>query len=331
MSYSKKIHGRVLHVDKEKIYCARGHKIFLSIDNGKNWKEWASLPIPFWEKIIMSIPLLSRLFRKAIHHLVINEKLSLITVKNKSFIVENGKTSQIESLRGSRPMVFCQSKNGIILYGEYRPNIEKKPVHIWQLDVHYKRWEPVWQFNDVRHIHGVFQDPYTDDFWVTTGDEDSESGIWCTHDNFITLQKVVSGSQQVRAVQLLFSPDFIYFGSDAPEEKNYIYRMRRNGSDIKPLIEVGSSIFYGCKIGDSFFFSSAVEPSKINSTNYVEIWYSDNGTHWVKFMEFKKDIWSMKYFQYGQILFPSGRVENNCLYFTLFATKNSGTTFIINL
>lgn len=331
MSNIRRIYGRVLYVDKEKIYCARGYKIFLSLDNGNTWQEWAKLPIAFWEKVIMSLPLLSRLLRKAIHHLIVNDQFSLIIVKNKSFILENNTIIQIESLYGSRPMIFCQSKNGTIFYGEYQPNFEKKPVHIWKLNLKNKKWDRVWQFNDVRHVHGVFQDPYSEDIWVTTGDEDSESGIWCTHDNFTSLQKIVGGSQQVRAVQLLFSHHHIYFGSDAPDEKNHIYRMDRLGNNIESLCSVGSSIFYGCKVGKSLFFSTAVEPSKINPTKYVEIWRSDNGTHWDKVMEFKKDIWSMKYFQYGQVLFPSGPIDNSHLYFTPFSTKKSGMTFVIHI
>lgn len=330
MTNHKIIFGRILYISDEAIYCGRGHRIFKSTDNGSTWNIWIALPVRTWQKVVMTIPLLARLLRQTIHHLNISKNATIIIANKMSYVVHNDITQQIESLHGSRPMVICQTVDNIY-YGEYRSNLDRTPVSVWKLNAAKSTWESVWSFKDVRHIHGVFHDPYTDSIWVTTGDNDSEAGIWRTDNNFITLQKIAGGSQQYRAVQLLFTQDYLYFGSDAPEEQNYIYRMSREGKNLEQLTPVGSSVFYGCKVGNSLFFSTAIEPSNTNSTSDAEIWRSDNGTEWYKFLGFKKDIWSMKYFQYGQVLFPSGENESEYLCFTPYATKHSGESFIVNI
>ena len=48
-------------------------------------------------------------------------------------------------------------------------------------------------------MHGIFIDPYDGRIWVTTGDDDHESAIWFTDDEFKTLEKVVLKSNYVYA------------------------------------------------------------------------------------------------------------------------------------
>src|SRR5690606_9338809 len=121
--------------------------------------------------------------------------------------------------------------------------------------------------------------------------------LYCTKDNFITVQKMLSGSQQTRTIKLLFTEDFIYFGSDAPEEVNYLYRLNKSSNKVEKLVQVGSSVFHGCKVANWLFFSTAIEPSKVNSTKYAEVWASPDGVEWKCLMRFKKDFLPMRYFQ----------------------------------
>lgn len=319
--------GKVLFVENKVIYIARGYKIYKSIDNGQSWKVWSILSVNIVTKLIMSIPLLSRLLRKGISSLVVYNNIGIVIANKASYIVEAGTTKIVERLYGSNPMVLCLTNTNEVFYGEYRSNPERSVVNIWKLNVLNLKWETVWIFDSVRHVHGVFYDSFTDSIWVTTGDSNLEAAIWRTDDNFQSLQKIITGSQQTRAVQLLFSEDYIYYGSDAPDEVNYIYRMARDTKIIEQLQEVGSSIFYGTIVNGSYFFSTAVEPSECNTTKYVELWKSENGKDWHLYKKIKKDIWSMKYFQYGQISFPNS-VKNNNLFFTLNATIDSGMTFL---
>ena len=324
------IRGRVIYVSPERMLVARVGRLLESRDDGVTWKLIGLLPVSFSEKMAMASGLMGRLLRKGVHHYAAGNLYALIVANRAVYAMGEGAIKQLGPVHGSRPLALCAA-NGAFYYGEYCANAERLPVHIWKLGENRRQWEIAWRFSGVRHVHGVFYDPYENGLWVTTGDRDHEAGIWRTDDDFATLQKVVGGSQRCRAVQLLFTRDFVYFGSDAPDEKNHIYRMPRDGGVPEKLTAVGSSVFYGCKVGDSLFFSTAVEPSSVNPTRSAEVWRSDDGVNWYKILEFKKDRWSRKYFQYGQVLFPSGPGDKKHLYITPFATEEHGKTLVYRI
>ena len=330
MRTSKLIKGRVIYAAPDRLVLARGVRLFESKDGGDSWTLLTILPIGPILRVKSSISLLSRLTRSGVHHFEAGDKQSLVVADKLTFCFDGEVVKPLGELHGSRPMCLC-SKNGVFYYGEYKINRERLPLHIWRWRAGQDAWLPVWTFSSVRHIHGVFHDPYTNALWVTTGDNDSEAAIWRTDDEFKTLRKVAGGSQQVRAVQLLFTSSHVYFGSDTPDEQNYIYRMDRCGNQLQRLSKVGGSVFYGCKVGECLFFSTAVEPSQTNYTRHAELWCSLDGSKWKKLSEFRKDIWSMRYFQYGQLLFPSGPGGAEHLYVYPFAVTNHGVTLKIEM
>lgn len=325
------IKGRIIWVSRQSQYLVKKNKVFCS-KNGRYWASFFELPVNFVTTLLLSVPLVPRLLRLGIHHFVAANDKEVILFNKSLYKASKGSLQLPAPIVGSRPLFLCHV-DGNFYYGEYRGNKEGTPVHIWCDEIESDAWYSVWTFNNVRHVHGVFYDEYTSSIWVTTGDSNEEAAIWNTEDNFKTLEKVVSGSQQVRAVQLLFTSSHVYFGSDAPDEKNFIYRMHRDGSNVEQLQEVSSSVFYGCKVGESLFFSTAIEPSKVNKSRAAEVWRSDNGKEWYLYTSFKKDLFSMKYFQYGQVLFPSGKGDDKYLYCYLLATEGHGKTikFLINL
>jgi len=210
-----------------------------------------------------------------------------------------------------------------LYFGEYFGNPDRQAIHIYGSQDGGRHFETVYTFppGTVRHVHGVFADPYSDLLWVTTGDTDEESAIWITDDRFGHLERVVGGTQRHRAVQLLFTERFVYFGSDTPLERNYLYRLERESGRVKCLQTVQGPVFYGCKVGDVLFFSTVVEPSSVNVERHACLWGSPDGNSWQCLAKFRKDFWPMKLFQYGQILFPSGENNTGRLWFTPFATE----------
>lgn len=325
------INGRVLYVDGEEAWLARGGKLLTSEDGGRSWHKRAVLGAGGARHVLCFQRLGRRLGRAGFHHLGLAGKDSGVAIANRhvfSLIPGEYKLTGGEPVAGSRPLKLCVGKDAVY-YGEYRGNPERSPVHVWAADAKEMIWRPVWRFENVRHVHGVFFDPYTGAYWVTTGDEDNESAIWMSPDGFKSLEKIVGGSQRFRAIQLLFTNKYVYFGSDAPHEKNYIYRMDREGRSVEKLAEVGGSVFHGCKVGDKLFFSTAVEPSRVNSSRYAEVWGSADGINWRVVQRFKKDIWPMKYFQYGQVLFPAGPGDGKHLWMTPFAAKGDQRTFCV--
>ena len=327
MQEASKLKGRVVHADSKRLILANGYELYCSLDKGCTWQKWISLPQGILSRILVKIPLTNRLLRRGLHHLTFDGS-DAVAIVNKQIIYcsHPDEFVSIGTVCGSRPLSLC-AVGGTFYYGEYRSNPERSPVHVWSWRFGDSAWSKSWVFEDIRHVHGVFHDPYTGAVWVTTGDTDAESAIWRTDDNFATLERIAGGNQQFRVVQLIFTPCHIYFGSDAPNETNFIYRMDKNGQNLEQMALVGGSVFYGISVGESLFFSTAVEPSKVNQTRFAEVWRSDNGTEWKLFASFAKDFLPMKFFQYGQVFFPSGTGDGNNLWITPFATKDHGMTF----
>lgn len=325
MQADSMIRGRVVYVDRERMLAARGSRLLESREGGTAWKQIGSLPVGFIEKTLMSFALSCRLLRKGVHQLAVGNSNALIVANRDVYSMQGGQTRLLGPVHGSRPLALCAA-NQAFYYGEYRSNPERSPVHVWKLKEGEDKWQSAWRFEGIRHVHGVFHDPFENSIWVTTGDFDHEAGIWRTDDDFNTLEKIAGGSQKFRAVQLLFTKDHVYFGSDAPNDKNHIFRMDRSGNSVEKLAAVGSSVFHGCRTGNHLFFSTAVEPSKVNTTPYAEVWGSADGNNWKLVRKFKKDILPMKYFQYGQVLFPAGPGDGENLWMTPFAVERDQRT-----
>ena len=71
-------------------------------------------------------------------------------------------------------MCLCQANDGTIYYGEYYYNPQRKSMRIFQSKNHGDSWDVAYSFADgeINHIHGIFQDPYSNKLWVATGDDD---------------------------------------------------------------------------------------------------------------------------------------------------------------
>ena len=320
----------ILHyIDSDIMITSKGAEVRISYNKGKCRDITFTLSLHPKFRLRALAELSRRLFRCSIHHAIrINENIVVLIGFGMIYTYDlraNRLNREITPICGKRPLNLCADNDSWLYYGEYTGNRDRSPVHIYGSKNGGKQWETVWRFTGIRHVHGVFYDSYDDRIWVTTGDNDEEAAIWMTDDRFRTLGKVVGGTQQLRAVQLLFTQNHVYFGSDTQLERNFIYRLDRRTGKVEKLQEVESSVFWGCKVGNYLFFSTAVEPSKVNKCKDACIWGSKDGKTWKCVARFRKDIWPMKLFQYGQILFPAGENNSDYLWFTPFATEKHMT------
>ena len=302
--------GIVHHVDDSVSYASKNGVIHRSFDGGLAWAPFARLPLSAAGRLKTMSRLARRLWRATIYHVVPLSDGGLIVFGHRRIfrVDPGGHCTDAAALRGSRPLCVCADRD-VVYYGEYRANQERTPVHVWASRDHGATWSPVHRFQGVRHVHGVFKDQHDDALWVTTGDADSEAGIWRTRDRFETLERVAGGSQRTRVVQLLFTPRYVYFGSDAPDGLNHLYRLCRAGGDIERLQEVAGPVYYGCMAGGRLFFSTACEPPTLRATREVSVWSSSDGECWERFAVFRKDRWPARLFQHGHVLFPGGAGE----------------------
>lgn len=330
--FKDKTKGRILYSDTEVLYKSVNNTLLLSTDEGKSWKKVFKLKDrSLQDFFVYKNHMACRLFRKGIHHFNVDpENQPAILFDKRTALLKDGSLYHEKSIKGSRPLSF-ENIAGEFVFGEYRSNPERSEIGIYGISDAKKLYKKL-EMTGIRHIHGIYKDPYTGFIWITTGDNDDEAAIYRTDTGFSKLEKVLHGSQQTRTIKLLFHEDYIYFGSDAPDEVNYLYRLNKNSLQAEKLIEVGSSVFHGCQAGNWLFFSTAVEPSEVNRTKYAELWASPDGSVWKCILRLKKDMFPMRYFQYGQIFFPAGNfTDKDHIWFSPFATEKSNHSYRLYL
>jgi len=225
--------------------------------------------------------------------------------------------------RGKRPLHITAVPSGRIYWGEYFDNRERKEVHIYASTDRGRTWQIAYTFpaGSIRHVHNIVYDRLGDCLWVLTGDEGAECKVLCADCDLRSLEVVLAGDQQARAVAAIPVQNGLYLATDTPFEKNHIYRLDRKG-EIEEMAGLASSSIYGCQVGAAMFFSTMVEPSRVNTSREVNIVGTNDGANWQVLVRWKKDSFPMRYFQYGNALLPDGENSTAYLAATTIAVKS---------
>lgn len=152
-------------------------------------------------------------------------------------------------IRGVLPNGLCYHE-GTLYISEYIFDESRSP-RIYASDNLGETWRTELTLDGVRHVHAVQPDPYTGDLWVATGDRDTESKIGRLVDG--QLKVLGTGSQRWRAVELVFTPGAILWGTDCPYQENHVMKVERDQISENPDPE---SLF---TVDDPFYYSTAVE------------------------------------------------------------------------
>lgn len=310
--------ARILYSGDDRVLVSRGRHLWQSLDDGLTWSKVCSIPSALLYRLALKFSFVSRLLRLGCHHLVPIGENRVVIVFNRKIIwldMDEGAIYHESDFVGSRPLSFC-SDGKYIYYGEYRSNPERSPVSVWRTGVESPHWKTVLTLDFARHIHGVYYDSVSDRFWVTTGDENSESKVLLCDKEFNIYEIISEGGQQSRVVQPIFTDDFVCFASDAPEEQNYIYRYDRKLRETMRVAMVSGPIYFGAVVDHFILLSTVVEPSKVNDVTSIRLLASKDGFDWRYIAVFKKDVLPMKYFLYGQIFFGAIRGINQYIFFS---------------
>jgi hypothetical protein len=319
---------RVLAWDGPLLYASRGYELLRAQFQGSEimWSQVARYRAPYWRCVTAKSNLTFRLFRDGLHALAVLSSGHLVAAVPGAIATllpgENQFRVSHKLLRGTRPLHITAIPHGQVFWGEYFDNPGREQVHIYVSLDQGMSWEVAHSFprHSVRHVHNIVYDEWQNCLWVLTGDHGAECRIVRATCDFSSLETVISGDQQARAAAILPTEEGLYLSSDTPFEQNHIYRLDRQGK-LEALTALPGSSIYGCQVQEGFFFSTMVEPSKKNGDRCVRIFGSLDGIHWRGVLEWRKDLYPMRLFQYGNAFLPDGKNQTDLLAVTTLGVK----------
>lgn len=214
---------------------------------------------------------------------------------------------------------LCEDPDGWIYFGEYFMNPKRREVKLWKVAPDLSSHEVAHCFapGSIRHIHGVFADPYEPGvLWCSVGDYLNECYLFRSDDQFQTIKRYGEGTQRWRAVHLFFTEDHVCWLTDTECQQNYACRMDRNTGDLELGQEIIGSSWYGTTTVEGTHIAfSVVEPGYGGQSDRAFILVSDDAFRWHATFSFKKDFFvPMGKFKYGVICCPSGPMKESALY-----------------
>lgn len=327
------------------LWASKQHRIVCSRDFGTTWMAVAGIPAPPVQRLLSRIKLCRRLLRLGIRSYIQPSDREFIAFSNGSiFRWQQGdrRPLRIGSVRyGRGPLLqgSCSDENGNCYYGEYWGNQKIEPVNIYKLKSDTNSWESFYSFphGAVRHIHAVQFDPVSKHLWVATGDDDQQCriGYFTKSAHIPELVCIASGNQMARAVSLLFTREYVYWGTDAGRgtgvKANHIYRWSRRSSQIEQVAQVGGPVYYSTvDAQERLFVSTVVEGSESEPDRFARVWMCSDGTNWREIARWKKDRYPLV-FGYGVMSFAQGSTSDAKLFVAGNGVEGSPGTWIIDL
>lgn len=277
------------------------------------WEPVASFQPGLCRTFSASKRLTARLFRDGFHALAVLPSGGLVAAIPGAIVALRPAETELRAThaitRGTRPLHITSVPGGAVYWGEYFDNANRDEVHIYGSTDGGLTWAVAHTFPQraIRHVHNIVHDAWGNCLWILTGDYGDECRILRASLDFSRVETVLQGNQQARAVALVPTAENLYFSSDTPLEENYIYRLDRLGA-LSRLAEISSPSIYGCQVAGRVFFSTMVEPSAVNRDRHVRIFGTGGAEaqNWKSLLAWRKDFWSMKFFQYGNAFLPDG-------------------------
>jgi hypothetical protein len=314
---------RVLAWAGDTLYGCRGYQIVAlqaGRDNSNKWSDVASFHPAWWRNLTSRTALTYRLLRDGFHALAVLDDQTMVGAVPGAVVTRTPGSNEFrithQVRRGTRPLHIAAVPSGTVYWGEYFDNRERAEVHIYASADRGRTWQIAYTFpaGSIRHVHNIVYDRWGDCLWILTGDEGNECQVLCASCDLRSVDVVLAGNQQARAVAAIPTPDALYLSTDTPLEKNHVYQLNRSGN-VEPVGDLASSSIYGCRVGEAMFFSTMVEPSTVNTTREVNVVgsriagskaASKDSTSWQVLARWTKDKLPMRYFQYGNAFLPDG-------------------------
>lgn len=313
--------------NKDILIKSSGRYVYL-LDKKLNKKDKIKLPFCFPRDFHFNIPILKRLLRSDAKEIIYekNNKKLIVIRNGQVFSIVEKKYKLLGSIVGDAPLFNSHCvHNDTIYFGQYNQNNSREKVHIYKLDIKNNlSIAYTFKAGAIRHIHSITPDPYINNrLWVTTGDNNGECLILFSDDNLNSLSNIGDKSQNYRIVNLGFSSDYLFYGTDSLVNKNFLYTQQRNSGKRNKVLPIKQTAWFlkQDQKGQAIL-GTTVEHGKGCSVNYASIFFSkDFGLSWVELIRIPKDIYPMPLFKWGSFSFSNGAEDLDELFINIESLK----------
>lgn len=312
----------------------RAHPVGGSLGAAPALEPVVQVAAPAWKRLVSSVRPVQRLLRHMVYNVV---KLAngdlFITFAKSVGVARRGKyralaglTRPCRVLRGG----VASDRDGVLYFGEYLTNARREPMRIYRYNPASGVLDVAHEFaaGTVRHVHGIYSDPYSGELWCLTGDFGSECRMLSSKDGFATHEEFGAGDESWRCVSVQFTKEHVYYATDAEITNNRLYRAERRSGERHVLGELDGPVYYSCARGDALFFAVTAELCPSQRGRSASLWHVDAEGRLNKLVAFEKDVWPVSFFLPGTIHFPNGPEVAEELFFQTVALRGvDGRTF----
>ncbi len=319
--------------EKGNYLLSRRNVVYRSTDLKTPFETVATVAAPVWKSAAAVLRPVQRLLRFSVTNVVplgngdvfVTFDKALGVIRGGKYLALKGLTRPCRVLRGA----CAVDRDGSVYFGEYLANEERGPMRVYRYRPGEDSVETAYEFpaGSIKHVQGIYRDPFTESLVCLTGDNDPECRMLRTSDGFETLEEIGAGDETWRAVSILFADDALYYGMDAEYRNNLVFRLMRDSGERTALGEVSGTVFYSKRVGDDLFFATTAENAPSQKENVAAIWHVDGSGGLSEVAKFAKDRWHPTLFQFGTVQFPNFKESSDELYFSLVGVRGDNCTY----
>lgn len=233
---------------------------------------------------------------------------------------------KLETLQGfnfRNPLFCCTTviDECDVAFGEYFPNQNYRAVNVFRTEGGLASVDVAYTFpaKSIWHIHGVHFDRFTNNYWICTGDNNGECRIVLVDRNFRELESYGDGSQQWRAVSMLFLEDRVVWGMDSPLAPCHVMSLDRKTGKLEQGQPLPGPVWFSKDLeGPYAVLQTSVEQANQPGvkSKFAHLFATRDFDRWIPVEKWQKDRFSHRYFRHGVLMFADGRqtIDNFALH-----------------
>jgi hypothetical protein len=162
------------------------------------------------------------------------------------------------------------------------------PIVLWKSTDDGQSFSVAYSRADVRHYHSIQADTYRPGrLWLDAGDTGTAPRIGYSDDGASTFSWITQVTYpQSRALDMMFAPDAVYWGSDVPEEPSALYRWDRVTGGISTILKGLNGSFYNTFSANGVYaqFSAVERPVEDGyiGDEYIHVLTSKASVGWTQ-------------------------------------------------